>query len=77
MNEPQVAAKSTPSRSPGRVLAAAIGVLATGAALGTGEFLAGTFAGAPSPILSVGRQVIDLQPPGAKEFAVSLFGTAS
>ena len=76
MNESSVAADPTASRYPGRALASAVGVLATGAALGAGELLAGMVAGAPSPILSVGRQLIDLQPPGAKEFVVSLFGTA-
>ena len=76
MNETPLAAKSMESPDLGRVLAAAVGVVATGAALGTGELLAGILAGAPSPILSVGRQLIDLQPPGAKEFVVSLFGTA-
>ncbi len=60
----------------GSRLAAFIGIVATGAALGVGELLAGILPGVPSPILSVGRQVIDLQPPGAKEFVVSLFGTA-
>ena len=76
MNETPLAANSMESPDLGRVLAAAVGVVATGAALGTGELLAGILAGAPSPILSVGRQLIDLQPPGAKEFVVSLFGTA-
>ncbi|HEX5590951.1 MAG TPA: hypothetical protein VFX65_11730, partial [Candidatus Limnocylindrales bacterium] len=56
--------------------AALAGVVATGAALATGELLAGLLAGIPSPILAVGRTVIDLQPPGAKELVVSLFGTA-
>ncbi|MEO8208266.1 MAG: molybdopterin-dependent oxidoreductase [Chloroflexota bacterium] len=62
--------------SAGRLAAAAVGVLATGAAVATGELVAGLVAGAPSPILSVGRVVIDLQPPGAKDLVVSLFGTA-
>ena len=57
-------------------LAAFAGLVATGAALGTGEILAGLVPGIPSPVLAVGRLVIDLQPPGAKEFVVSLFGTA-
>ncbi|MEO5919100.1 MAG: molybdopterin-dependent oxidoreductase, partial [Candidatus Limnocylindrales bacterium] len=52
------------------------GIVATGAALGIGELVAGLLAGAPSPILSVGRVIIDLQPPGAKEVFVDLFGTA-
>ena len=52
------------------------GVVATGAALATGELLAGLVAGVPSPIVAVGRLVVDLQPPGAKEVVVSLFCTA-
>ncbi|MEO7663985.1 MAG: molybdopterin-dependent oxidoreductase [Candidatus Limnocylindrales bacterium] len=63
------------SRSP-RLDAAFAGLVATGAAIATGELIAGLLMGAPSPILSVGRAVIDLQPPGAKEVVVSLFGTA-
>jgi DMSO/TMAO reductase YedYZ molybdopterin-dependent catalytic subunit len=60
---------------PGRAAAFA-GLVATGAAIATGELLAGLIAGIPSPILSVGRLVVDLQPAGAKEIVVSLFGTA-
>ena len=59
-----------------RPAAAFAGIAATGAALATGELLAGVIAGIPSPILSIGRLVVDLQPPGAKEVVVSLFGTA-
>ena len=60
----------------GRAAAAFVGVVATTAALASGELLAGLLAGIPSPILAVGRLVIDLQPPGAKELVVSIFGTA-
>jgi DMSO/TMAO reductase YedYZ molybdopterin-dependent catalytic subunit len=56
--------------------AAFVGVMATASALATGELLAGLLAGIPSPILAVSRWVVDLQPPGAKEFVVSIFGTA-
>ncbi len=34
------------------------------------------FAGIPSPVAAVGAAVIDLAPPGAKQVAVGLFGTA-
>jgi len=61
------------SRSPW--LAAIAGVVAVGGALGASELVAGLIAGAPSLVLSVGGAVIDLQPPGAKDFAVALFGT--
>ncbi|MFL5778202.1 MAG: molybdopterin-dependent oxidoreductase [Chloroflexota bacterium] len=51
------------------------GLLAAGAALATGELLAGVLPGAPSLVASVAQLVIDLQPPGAKDAAVGLFGT--
>jgi len=52
------------------------GVVAVGAAIATGELAAGLVPGIPSPLLSIGRQVVNLQPPGAKDFMTSLFGTA-
>ena len=45
------------------------------AAIGVGELAAGLIAGVPSPILAIGRGVVALQPPGAKDFVASLFGT--
>jgi len=59
-----------------RASAAFAGLVAAASALATGELLAGLLPGIPSPILAVGRLVIDLQPPGAKELVVSIFGTA-
>jgi DMSO/TMAO reductase YedYZ molybdopterin-dependent catalytic subunit len=56
----------------GRRLAFA-GAVAVAAALGAGELLAGLL-GAPSPLLSVARFIVDIQPPGAKDFVVALFG---
>ena len=56
----------------GRRLAFA-GAVAVGAALAAGELLAGLL-GTPSPLLSVARFIVDIQPPGAKDFVVSLFG---
>jgi DMSO/TMAO reductase YedYZ molybdopterin-dependent catalytic subunit len=56
----------------GRRLAFA-GAVAVAAALGLGELLAGLL-GAPSPLLSVARFIVDIQPPGAKDFVVALFG---
>jgi DMSO/TMAO reductase YedYZ molybdopterin-dependent catalytic subunit len=50
-------------------------MVAAGAAIAIGELLAGIVSGIPSPIAAIGRLVIDLQPPGAKEFVVGLFGT--
>ena len=57
--------------------AAAVAGLASGAAaLGGAELLAGLLPGAASPIIAVGDLVIALQPPGAKQFVVDLFGEA-
>ncbi|HEX4897689.1 MAG TPA: molybdopterin-dependent oxidoreductase [Candidatus Limnocylindrales bacterium] len=74
--EPAVAGSPAPAVRPPRRAAAFAGLAATGAAIATGELLAGLVPGIPSPILSVGRVVVDLQPPGAKELVVSIFGTA-
>jgi DMSO/TMAO reductase YedYZ molybdopterin-dependent catalytic subunit len=52
------------------------GAVAVGAALATGELLAGLLSGVPSPLLAVAQLIIDVQPPGAKEVVVALFGTA-
>ena len=51
------------------------GVVAVASSIGAGELLAGLIPGAPSPVLSIGRRVIEFQPPGAKDFMTSLFGT--
>ncbi len=52
------------------------GVVAGGVGLGLSELVAGIVAGAPSLVTAVGALVIDLQPPGAKQFVVDLFGEA-
>lgn len=51
------------------------GAVAVGAALAVGELAAGVFDGIPSPLLAVARFLVDIQPPGAKELVVALFGT--
>ena len=51
------------------------GLVASAAALATGELVAGLVRGIPSPTAAVGSAVIDLAPPGSKELVVSLFGT--
>src|SRR5688572_32315648 len=56
--------------------AALAGAAAGALALGIAELLAGVLPGAASPIVAVGDLVISLQPPGAKQFVVDLFGTA-
>jgi DMSO/TMAO reductase YedYZ molybdopterin-dependent catalytic subunit len=52
------------------------GAVAVSAALATGELLAGLLPGVPSPLLAVARFIVDIQPPGAKELVVGLFGEA-
>ena len=61
---------------PPRRVAVLAGVAAGAAALGAAELLAGLLPGAASPIIAVGDLVIALQPPGAKQFVVELFGEA-
>src|SRR3954451_6760371 len=53
---------------------ALVGMASAAVALGVGEIVAGLL-GATSPIAAVGALVIALQPPGAKDLMVSLFGT--
>jgi DMSO/TMAO reductase YedYZ molybdopterin-dependent catalytic subunit len=55
--------------------AATAGAAAAAGALGISELLAGILPGGSSLIAAVGQVVIDLQPPGAKDFMVALFGT--
>jgi DMSO/TMAO reductase YedYZ molybdopterin-dependent catalytic subunit len=50
------------------------GIVATLAALGASELVA-AFLGAQSLVAAVGEWVIDHQPPGVKDFVVSIFGT--
>ncbi len=61
--------------APSRVSAAVSGLVAAGAALATGELVAGFVHGIPSPSAAVGGAVINLAPPGSKELVVGLFGT--
>ena len=68
---PATASAPTAARGQG-VLA---GVLAVGAALASGELVAGLVSGVPSPLVSISQTIVDYQPPGAKDFVVGLFGT--
>ncbi|MDQ2854136.1 MAG: molybdopterin-dependent oxidoreductase [Chloroflexota bacterium] len=61
---------------PSRPAAALAGIVAGGVALGATELLAGLIPGAPSVVLEIGAFLISLQPPGAKQIVVDLFGTA-
>jgi DMSO/TMAO reductase YedYZ molybdopterin-dependent catalytic subunit len=58
-----------------RGLAALAGVAAAALGLGVSEAIAGLLAGATSLMDAVGQVVIDLQPAGAKDVVVGLFGT--
>ena len=51
------------------------GAVAGALAIAVSELFAGLVAGAPSLVIAVGSLVISLQPPGAKEVFVDLFGT--
>ena len=60
---------------PSRVAAAAAGAIAGASGLALAELVAGLLPGAPSVVTSVGELIIALQPPGAKQLTVDLFGT--
>jgi len=62
------------TRTPGWAGAFA-GLIGAAVALGVSELIAGILAPSSSLIAAVGQTVIDLQPPGAKDFVVSIFGT--
>jgi DMSO/TMAO reductase YedYZ molybdopterin-dependent catalytic subunit len=63
-------ASPAPSAARGAVAGIAAGIVA----LATSELFAGLMAGASSIVVAVGDLVIALQPPGAKELVVELFG---
>ncbi|XAS65772.1 molybdopterin-dependent oxidoreductase [Micrococcaceae bacterium Sec5.8] len=56
--------------------AAGAGVVAVGAGLALGELAAGLISPSLSPVTAVGGAVIDTVPPGVKDWAIALFGTA-
>jgi DMSO/TMAO reductase YedYZ molybdopterin-dependent catalytic subunit len=56
--------------------AAAAGVAAVAAGVVLGELAAGLLSPSVSPVTAVGGAVIDAVPPGVKDWAISLFGTA-
>jgi DMSO/TMAO reductase YedYZ molybdopterin-dependent catalytic subunit len=65
-----------PKPKPSRGRAALAGLVAGGLGVGVAELIAGLVPGAPSLVLAIGSGVIELQPPGAKQFVVDLFGEA-
>ena len=56
--------------------AAAAGMVAVAGGVAAGELLAGFASPSLSPLSAVGGVVIDAVPPGVKDWAISLFGTA-
>jgi DMSO/TMAO reductase YedYZ molybdopterin-dependent catalytic subunit len=61
--------------SPTAGLGGLAGAAGVAVAIGATELAAGLVPGLPSLVAAVGSAVIDLQPPGAKDFVVALFGT--
>jgi DMSO/TMAO reductase YedYZ molybdopterin-dependent catalytic subunit len=59
----------------GLVLGGAAGAIAAAVAIAVAELIAGLVPGAPSLVIAIGALAIDLQPPGAKDLVVGLFGT--
>lgn len=57
-------------------ITALAGLVAGGLGVGMAELVAGLVAGAPSLVAAIGSLIINLQPPGAKQLVVDLFGTA-
>jgi len=51
------------------------GALAAGVAIAVAELFAGLVQGAPSLVIAIGSLVISIQPPGAKDVFVNLFGS--
>ncbi len=56
-------------------LGAIAGLLAAGAALGVGQFVAGLTGASGSPVVAVGELQIDFTPPWLKNFAITEFGS--
>ena len=54
----------------------ALGLLSTFAGLAVAELMTGLVKGASSPVLPVGQEIIDVVPPGVKDWAIETFGTA-
>lgn len=66
--------RPTPA-SPSTATAALAGAAAGALGLGVSELVAGLVPGGASLVAAVGQLIIDLQPPGAKDLVVGLFGT--
>ena len=66
---------ATPTRGAVTGRLALAGASAVGLALGLSELIAALLPGATSLVAAIGQEVIDRQPPGAKDLVVALFGT--
>ena len=84
-NRNPATAASNRSRTPGNCTPATAGagpvgrrgrLVAVGTARGLGELTASLVSPTVSPVTAVGGAVIDTVPPGVKEWAISVFGTA-
>jgi DMSO/TMAO reductase YedYZ molybdopterin-dependent catalytic subunit len=63
------------SGAPRAAMGAVAGVLAGGAALGVGQFVAGLTGASSSPVVAVGQLQIDFTPPWLKNWAITHFGS--
>ena len=72
---PAIATAPLPRSAHAGLAFALSGALGAAVAIGLAELLAGLLAGTSSLVAAIGQQVIDLQPPGAKDLVVALFGT--
>jgi DMSO/TMAO reductase YedYZ molybdopterin-dependent catalytic subunit len=70
------AARITRSTRGVDIAAFVAGAIAALVAIAVGELVAGLVAGAPSLVVSIADLIVDLQPPGAKQLMVDLFGDA-
>ena len=75
MTEPRNTPANTTDDRLATVSWALAGVAAGAAGIAASELAAGLLPGFPSLVVAVGTQVIALQPPGAKDLMVNLFGT--
>jgi DMSO/TMAO reductase YedYZ molybdopterin-dependent catalytic subunit len=66
---------SNTAHRPSIVAAALAGAIGAAVGIGVSELIAGILVGAPSLVDSIGQAVINLQPAGAKDLVVALFGT--
>lgn len=72
---PDVRSGASVAHGPAAWQGALAGLASGAAALGVAELIAGLVRGAPSLVTTVGTMIIALQPAGAKELMVNLFGT--